>query len=628
MTTEPTEHSSIEQFEENLEKSLMEKMQDDDRMGNGSATPKGDSDLAFINMTGLVAPPSTSTQHPNADDTTVEYADTDLDPEAPVSFYEEGIDDVDRSMDPTNVSILDDEEIIGRRTATPTPPPSSALTGLQDIISDLNQDEAEEVTPVPIDIPEEPEPLQDHPEDQDAAASAIETDINDLTNINLQAASDALEELDTDAEEIPDVEEITTAKKEPDVDNVDVSNLIASIDFSESESLLEELESQIHPAPQPEPLDVPVDLIEAQETPDIEIFMDDDTPSKSEHDEPLHHPRREPVKITTIDRSDTDPIEDDEVDTSVYSKPPLPKFAPKHKRRRSLGANILQFLLALTFLAVAVTFAYLSLSQYTKNTITPQEFFSNGTTLLNKEKYRDASIHYTRFATRFPDSILKGDAEFMSAYALHLTPSQHDRIPVDAYEEALIKLQTFTNNNPAHEKTPRAETLMGILNQKLGHHTEAIRILSDPKRRLRDSNAFLPSLRTLARAYAAQSDIEGTRTTYLRAANLDENLNPERDYLALANLYNKLSQDAPNNAMKAQYIEQAITFWNQTLELPGILSIEKRELGILRDYNEEVLKELQANMDSTTEPSPPDTPEPQPADDLDLDSLRLPDTTQ
>lgn len=337
----------------------------------------------------------------------------DLDPEAPVSFYEEGVDDVDTSMDPANTSTLDDEEILGRIPSLDSPQPiSPALEGLQEIITELTQDEGESVSYEENEQAVDPIEIEIVP---DEAAGESIAEMDDLANINLEAASEALEDLDL-------------SQDSPDADSADISNLISSIDFGEAESLLEELDS---PAPDNQGAG---ERIEILETPEIKVFMESDTDLASNElaEAPLPNDH-ERIPITTIDL-DNIPLNDtDELDTSVYSKPPLPKTAPRHKRRRSIGTNVLQLLISVMFISVIVGLFYYTLDQYNTKTLTPQESYAIGITMINDGLYQEAGDHFTTFA-RSADTPLKQDAEFMAAYALVLTPQEPQTKALEAYK--------------------------------------------------------------------------------------------------------------------------------------------------------------------------------------------------
>ena len=153
---------------------------------------------------------------------------------------------------------------------------------------------------------------------------------------------------------------------------------------------------------------------------------------------------------------------------------PLPKSVPRHKRRRSFEANVLFFTISFLIMIGALGFLYYTIQQYTTTTLTPQESYSSGITMINDGFYGEASNHFMNFSRRYANDPLKSDAEFMSAYALQLTAAEPHSTAMQANNGALIQLESFVTSNPTHEKTARAQTLIGILNYKIGNYSKAI----------------------------------------------------------------------------------------------------------------------------------------------------------
>lgn len=607
---------------DDLEKDLMCEMQDDARLNSGSLAPTGDTDLDFINMTGLVAPVMTGARASAGGGLKSDYRHSNLDPEAPVSFYEEGVDDVDTSMDPANTSVLDDEEILGHTpSAESSRPVSSSLAGLQEIITELTEDD----NAVPLDSPASRPEQGDAQEERGMPDDLVEIDVaplesnssstaevEDLANINLEAASAALEDLDMSGEAAG-------------ADSAAISGLIASIDFEETASLLEELESQAGEEPKP------VEYIEALETPEIEVFMEAETAtSASEALEPEAPGRRERVSIATVGPGSISREDPGEVDASVYSKAPLPKTASRHRRRRSFGANVLRFAIALLFMSGAIGFLYYTLEKINTQNRTPEAYYADGIAMINDGLYAKAAEQFTNFTYLYVNDPLRSDAEFMAGYALQLTPAEPRSAAMLAYNDALVKFESFVKLNPMHEKTGRAETLIGIVRYRIGDYDKAVEILSDPKLRLRDSRGYLPALRILARAYAAQSDIENARDALMRAAALEENIAPDKDYMEVASMYSELSRNAREGVMRMHYMRQAIEFWEKSIRMPGILSVKKRELEVLVDYTKAELAnvELGAGIKATPETRVEHGAPAESNGGLNLDSLRLPDSAR
>jgi len=120
---------------EELEDSLFDNLAQDARFQNGvSATSQGD-DLDFINMTGLT-PVGSDNRIDEFNSTT---DDNSMNPDAPISFFEKGVGDVDSGMDPnlTGHALMEDEELV------PSDSPlsgeeSKTVVGLKEIIADLS----------------------------------------------------------------------------------------------------------------------------------------------------------------------------------------------------------------------------------------------------------------------------------------------------------------------------------------------------------------------------------------------------------------------------------------------------------------------------------------------------------
>jgi tetratricopeptide (TPR) repeat protein len=278
----------------------------------------------------------------------------------------------------------------------------------------------------------------------------------------------------------------------------------------------------------------------------------------------------------------------------------------------------------------SIGFAYFTLRQYVQRSLTPQELYSEGLALLNEGSYRKAASHFADFTRSYPSDQRRGDAEFMAAYALQLSPATRRSETVQIYNEALVKFESFIASNPTHGKAARARTIAGILHYKLDNYEEAIQILSDPELRLADSAGFIPGLRTLARAYAANYDIENAELTFMKVARLKDNISPANDYIELAALYANLTRNTIEDATRADYLKKSIELWDLAIRVPTLLSAKKRTLIATRDAALGELAELDPAMvvprTSKIESNP--IPVSTPNTDLDLDSLRLPDDAQ
>ncbi|MEX2015653.1 MAG: outer membrane protein assembly factor BamD, partial [Candidatus Hydrogenedentales bacterium] len=142
--------------EEDIERLIMEDMEDDERLRSGAGKHAlEDNDVAFVKITGLTQPDAESAPWPDAE-AEPELLD-DIDPTVPISFFEEGVDDVDDAGDPTTVRdrpLPNDDELV-----TPTPQrrdESAFLRDLKAIVSDMSsaqfeKDDDLETTGAPMD---------------------------------------------------------------------------------------------------------------------------------------------------------------------------------------------------------------------------------------------------------------------------------------------------------------------------------------------------------------------------------------------------------------------------------------------------------------------------------------------
>jgi tetratricopeptide (TPR) repeat protein len=171
----------------------------------------------------------------------------------------------------------------------------------------------------------------------------------------------------------------------------------------------------------------------------------------------------------------------------------------------------------------------------------------------------------------------------MAGFALQLVPEDPAPRAKEAYTESIEMLRAFVEAYPAHEKSPRAETMMGVLYYKTGRYLEAINLLGDPERRLRDPGAYLTALRTLGRSYAAVNQVDNARSAFMRAGALESNMAPDEDYAELAGLYTQLAERSGDPAQRRWYFAQAVEQWDFALQVPGLLKSRKDDMKLLRD---------------------------------------------
>jgi hypothetical protein len=254
MVDDSSKHIPTQTTAQELEEKLLNSAADDSRLSSGVQPLPGNSDLRFINMSGLAEPVSEESEVITSDTPEVQYTHADTDPNAPLSFYEKGIDDVDAHMDPENIPETDSSE---EPTHTHTQETAStSLEELQRIIAELSE--------VTITTDEAPIPtLSDIPLDDTAPLKKTAPD--DHLTKSLEEASAALNDLsspiNTDfAETIAD--SIAADEDSPTPRTKGTPHSVVGYSLEEAELLLNELEAQDRDDPIPaESLDVHPDPI-------------------------------------------------------------------------------------------------------------------------------------------------------------------------------------------------------------------------------------------------------------------------------------------------------------------------------------------------------------------------------
>ncbi|MFP6581058.1 MAG: hypothetical protein VCD00_00725 [Candidatus Hydrogenedentota bacterium] len=118
--------------------SYMDEEYADGRLDSGAGAILVDSDLDFINMSGLTTPVSVDLGVSDP----MDYTEENLRPDALVSFFEEGVGDVDSDMDPGTITVRD-EVIVDDQAVEPSST-SAAVSDLEDLISGITEVPVEE----------------------------------------------------------------------------------------------------------------------------------------------------------------------------------------------------------------------------------------------------------------------------------------------------------------------------------------------------------------------------------------------------------------------------------------------------------------------------------------------------
>ena len=535
--TDEMETAEVGQRLDELEGALMDNVDGDERLSSGVQPGEDSADLDFIQMTGL----ATSSRPSYRDDEQYpdrgEYPDNDT-----VSFFEEGVGDVDGRMDPM-APMLPEMDIPA--TQLPDTLGSDAagesVSDLNAIISELNQLESAAGNPSPA-LEIEPAPRrEERPHETETSRAFAQLAV--LQGGTVEVAESI--EPETTLEVVESIEpKAPLSEAEYDdlaiAETLEADSVSTINDLQEAKSLLDELDVGGDSSVDPSTL-----------------------PDRSA-------PLRAPAPVLTLDNMGVTPPDD------VPSKSYLRQ---RHRRQRRFGRWGIRIVLALLLMGGA----YVGAQFYLNQAETPEDAFRSAQQLLEEGQYEQASKKFQSFARRFPSDLNSSDAMFMAGYSMQLAPPMPHGTAQAAYTQSLKLLERFIVENPSHHKAARAETLMGLLYFKMDMPSDAIRILGGSDRRLRDPSGYLTSLRTLARAYASVSQIENARSAFMRAASLEENIAPDEDYVELGTMYHKLAERSATAGVERDYRLRAIEQWDYALRVPGLLKSRREEIRLMRD---------------------------------------------
>ncbi len=649
--TEPSlPDDDVRERHEDLEGALMERVEDDARLGSGVSEDFRGSSLDFIQMSGLTMPAPVDEAEPSAP------PPSDMDPNVPVSFYEKGVNDVDSTLDPLAMEISPgaDDVVVTPNVSEPAAQ-SSAITSLKEIIADLSDESSDDESSIAETEGDTAEIVEELNIDAVIAEAAEE-----VSEEVVEEAEPELDEIDAEAqtpephddaevaapEEMIDVEASVSEHVEPDaelmpdpvVDTSEETELVQEAadvapEIEESQSPEIEVEEEIavaEPDPDPEPdteavtevspepdtTELEAEPVPVEEVPDVVPVQAESEPiptvdlSEAENllqrlEAQLDAPPAEKAKDIALDDLFEMPelpeavgqySDADETDMSVYNQPQSPGGRRSgSRRRRSIQRRVIRLALyvaLLTGLAIGGRQAYLF---YQVETATEQDIYNAAVLDGKNGRFLEASLGFENFSKRCPASPLRAEADFMAAHILDSVPPT-DPDAVDIYTNAIMLYEHYGAQHPDHAKYHRAKTLMGMVYFRAGQYRESIKILENPERRKLDPDAYLPSMRTLARAYSALGEIENARSAYLRATSLEGNFSPDVDYLELAALYQSLSNTAESDADRRIYLQLSIEQWDRVLRLPGVLQSKKRTIKAMRDL---ALEELGGTGDFT-----------------------------
>lgn len=564
-----THADELDAMNPDLEGAIMDGIEDDPRLGHGVPSHLRGDDLDFIQMSGLTVA-GDGEEQPD-----VPEQDEDLDPSMPVSFYEEGVDDVDSRRAPLGTEPAPgsaDDLIVPKRPGGM----SSSIASLKEIVADLTGSEGPSPPAAPAESPPEPEEDAGTFEDE----SADEGYVEDIVVPDDDIEADVPEPEFTDAHS-----PLRELGPLPEADLDDTPEAPA-------EPAPEPVPEVPEPASPPEP--EPAEAFDTPAAPKAESGADA-SPPQTGPSEPEGSARRpdlahaesllqrleaqagagseagDDFEMPEIPEA-TVPDNEEEGDESVYNRPNTP--TRRYNRRRRTRRRLFRLFGALVLLAGLAVGGYVAYDFVSEQTATDAEQYRLAARLIERGQYSEASAAFAAFATRYPDSALRGDALLMAGHA-------HEQL--GEFEEVARLYEQFRREYPDHPKIHRATTLLGLAYVRSGRYEDAIPLLQDPNRRTLDPDGYLASLRALGEAHAALGEIDEARSAYLRAASLEGNYTADEDYLALAGLYQSQARAADDAGTRRRYLGLAVDQWDFAMRSPGITESRRREIKARRD---------------------------------------------
>lgn len=558
----------LDAFDEALSTEL-----DDARFSSGVPAELRADDDEFLLMAGLAST--------DADATDDGANDADVDTSRPMSFHEDGVEDVDGSYADASVAAesIHDELSADVYAATPR-------ADLRALIAGLSRPTSGEAEPIPSgppgfaadDIDEAVESIvREAPEGtSDEAAlegmldrvkgdilAGLRADLSALTHAQEEVAAGQREAAAALAEQraaviaLQRAQEAAQALDAPRAPVAARAEASPVAELAEAERLIQELRPSAAPesAP-PAPHDDRIDLNAIPSG--AGIF---------ELDEP------EP-ETGAADRDRTD-----ESDSSVYNQPRRDHVRRSSRLRRRRRRIVLS--LASVAVAAALFFAaLLVMPLVSQRFVGPESLGATAADLMKSEQYVQASNTYRQLLSGFPEAPGAEHAAFMAGYALACIPQG---LGERHYSTAIQHFEEFEQRYPESEKTGRSQLMRGVLHHRIGNHVDAITLLSAiVQSQGTDPSAVLPALRTLARAHAARGEFDAARSKLMQVISLPDNFSLDRDYEELAALNATQAAQSADPAAQAQWASEAERYYQLALALPSIEPARKRaiELGL------------------------------------------------
>ncbi len=557
---------------------LLAGMPDDDRFGSGVPDGQRANSLDFIQMSGLTRAPIRDGA-PAVSEPEDSVSDDDLNPAAPLSFYEKGVSDVDDGNDGgagglSDVS-LDSNLVPDRGSDTlrgSAPAPSSSVDAFKDIVAGLESgfpeppDDVRTTTPLasPAEVPAEPE--------EESSPSA-----------DLLALLEQIEEVSAQPEE-PTGDPATPSTPDGPAEPVPEADGSLTDDWDSLLDSVAEGVNAIEEAPAEEPASTPAPPEASPKVPSREALAEAEQLMQTlgkrppqEATAPTTPAAPAPSLLPTYSATSPTSVDMDADLSYDYSAAPARRRSKRHTRGGRRAGKVVRMIVLLVVLIGGVVAGYVYVVAPVLQRAEDLEV--KASRLMKEGKYPEASRAYDSLAHKVgADPVAAADAQFRAAYALTLGDIRSRDEMRRRYTAAVERFATFIQENPLHRKRTRAETIMGRLYYELGDYDKAIDMLRDQADPANDPQAALTMLRYLARAYSQKSEYEAAESAYLQAAFLPGNYTVDEDFRSLGELYKIRADLATSDANRDAFMETAATYWQRAIQVPGIEPSMKAEL--------------------------------------------------
>lgn len=574
---------------------------EDTRLQNGVPQRDRASDLDFIQMSGLTRG---NTAMPNAPVS----GGRPLDADAPLSFYESGVMDVDaraRSGRGRDQARHQPEQDV----ALGSPPKSSSADALRALVEEFTREgiapdeEVEDIAEDATGI----EPSDDTPPaldlDPETLSAVIDAWVEETPSPSLSPPPAAAvsheeekEEEDFDsllaAFELPEAEPVSPASDNLDLPDGGASDTepqagaptedpLSTLHADDADDIMREAEA-LFAAVSTQPFDEEIEAIDAQpvEAPAEPITpYSFATPPPHTYDANLYG--KSDAAASDVDE---EALPEGEFDYGMVTGR---RHYGRHFARRSRRIKRMLALVVLLVLpSIAGVVAYQSMLR--PAVLGPERLWREANAAVAHGAFSAGSQQFAQYAERFPNDALRAEALFNAAFYRQL-PEDAGTVSSKRLEEAADLFARYLREHPGDARVDRAQVLLGITQFNLKHYDEAIRLLRESAKALNDPTAALPVLRTLASAYRMQGQYRDAESTYLQAASLPKNFAPDADYFELGDMLRGEAALEEDPEQRAALRTRAADYWQRAMDSPAIDPVEREKIQTLMEWlNKEV----------------------------------------